>query len=95
MKTILLCPDELRTLLNECLDEKLKHFSPASPPEPATEYITRKKTAEILGVSLPTLNDWSKKGILQSYRIASRVRYKKEEVLGSLNKVRTIKNGRD
>ena len=63
-------------------------------PEPQTEYITRKETARILGVSLPTLNDWSKRGIIPSYRISSRVRYKKEDVLNSLDLVKTIKHRR-
>ncbi len=71
--------------------EKLNH----KQPEPVTEYITRKATAEILGISLPTLNDWSKRGVLPSYRIASRVRYKKGEVLNSLSLVQTIKYRRN
>ena len=63
-------------------------------PKSELEYITRKETAQILGISLPTLNEWSKKGILPSYRIASRVRYKKDEILGSLHKVQSTKYGR-
>ena len=31
--------------------------------EPAPELITRKETAGILGISLPTLNEWTKNGI--------------------------------
>ena len=63
-------------------------------PEPLTEYITRKDTAGILGISLPTLNDWSKRGVIPSYRIASRVRYNREEVLNSVKKVHSLKYGR-
>lgn len=67
--------------------EKLNLHKPETP----TEYITRKETAGILGISLPTLNDWSKQGIIPSYRIASRVRYKRAEVLNSLSKVQSLK----
>jgi excisionase family DNA binding protein len=84
---------EFKTVISEavkCEVEKINFHKPEHP----TEYITRKQTAEILGISLPTLNDWSKKGIIPSYRIASRVRYKKAEVLNSVNKVQTIKYGR-
>lgn len=63
-------------------------------PKIEIEYITRKETARILGISLPTLNEWSKKGIIPSYRISSRVRYKKDEILNSLNKVQSTKYGR-
>lgn len=45
------------------------------------ELITREETAELLRVSLPTLHNWTKSGLLQSYKIASRVRYKREEVM--------------
>lgn len=65
-----------------------------SKPETPTEYITRKDTAGILGISLPTLNDWSKRGVIPSYRIASRVRYKRAEVMNSLTKVHSLKYGR-
>ena len=50
------------------------------------EYITRNQAAEILGVSLPTLHIWTNKGLLQSYKINSRVRYNREEVLTFLRK---------
>ena len=56
-----------------------------------TELITRKQTAKIIGISLPTLNEWSKRGVIPSYRIGTRVRYKKDEVMSCLTKVKTIK----
>ncbi|MBU46622.1 MAG: hypothetical protein CMD28_04250 [Flavobacteriales bacterium] len=56
-----------------------------------TEYLTRKEVAKLLGISLPTLSDWSKRGVVPSYRIQSRVRYVKAEVLDCLEKVNTIK----
>jgi len=43
-------------------------------------YLTRRQTAEILKVSLPTLHTWSQKGLLKSHKINSRVRYIKSEV---------------
>lgn len=64
-------------------------------PQPEIDYITRKDAAKILGVSLPTLNEWTKKGIITGYRISTRVRYNKDEILSSLNKVQAGKNGRN
>ena len=55
-----------------------------SPPKEEEELITRKETAQLLGISLPTLNEYSKDGIIPAYRIGSRVRYKKNEVLEAL-----------
>lgn len=85
--------DEFKTVIQDAVKmeiEKLKLNKPETP----TEYITRKDAKEILGISLPTLNDWSKRGIIPSYRIASRVRYKREEVLNSVTKVHSLKYGR-
>lgn len=49
-----------------------------------TELLNRYETAQILGISLPTLNHYTKTGIITGYRLGSRVRYKKQEVLKSL-----------
>ena len=60
-------------------------------PEPAPELITRKETAHILGISLPTLNEWTKNGTLPAQRIGTRVRYQRANVYASLKDVETLK----
>ena len=49
------------------------------------KYITRKETAKLLHISLPTLNEWTKDGTLTSYRIGTRVLYKPEEVMETVS----------
>ena len=39
------------------------------------QLLTRQQAAKMLQVSLPTLNIWTKNGIIQARRINSRVRY--------------------
>src|SRR5690606_24607018 len=56
--------------------------------------LTRKETAKLLCISLPTLNDWTKTGIVKAHRIGNRVLYKEQEVLEALVEVQTLKNGR-
>lgn len=51
--------------------------------------LTRIETAKMLGVTLPTVIDWSKKGILKGYRIGNRVRYKHAEIMETLNNNKT------
>jgi len=82
--------DQLQTAISEAVKCEFQKFSNVAPPE-EVEYITRKETAQILSISLVTLHDWTKSGTLQGYRIGSRVRYKKTEVLNSLTKVQQIK----
>jgi excisionase family DNA binding protein len=55
-------------------------------------YKTRKETAEMLNISLPTLNEYTKKRILNGYRVGARVLYKQSEIESALTK---IKYGRD
>lgn len=77
--------DEFKTVISETVKiefEKQTHQIPV----PETEFLSRKETIALLGISLPTLNDWSKRGIIPSYRIASRIRYKRAEVVASMSK---------
>lgn len=59
--------------------------------EPSPELITRKQTAQILGISLPTLNDWTKTGIIPAQRINTRIRYNRAQVYSSLKDIETLK----
>jgi excisionase family DNA binding protein len=54
-----------------------------------TELLTRKEAAKLLGVSLPTLSDWTNTGKIIGYRIASRVRYKSNELENSLSQIQS------
>ena len=59
------------------------------PTEALKPFLSRKEAAELLGVSLPTLNDWSKSGIVPSYNLGSRVRYRLSEKQAALRKQHT------
>ena len=48
-------------------------------------YLSRKEVAKMLKISLPTLNEWSKQGILQSYKKGNRVLYKTSEIEEAVN----------
>lgn len=54
---------------------------------PEDNYISRKDTAQLLNISLVTLSTWTKRSLLKSYKIGSRVLYKKSEVIESLREV--------
>jgi excisionase family DNA binding protein len=59
--------------------------------ENQNELLTRKEVCELLHITLPTLHDWTKEGVITGYRINTRVRYKKSEVLATLQKVSQLK----
>ena len=84
--------EQFKTEISQSLKQELEnHFRTVTTPKPETELITRKQAAIMLGVSLPTLLDWTKTGRVIGYRIATRVRYKKSELETSLTQ---IKHGR-
>lgn len=50
--------------------------------------LTRHETADLLRVSLVTLNDWTNKGILLSYRLGNRVYYKRSEIDAAMTQIK-------
>ena len=56
-----------------------------------SDYLSRKEVAKLLKITLPTLHDWTKVGILKSYKIGTRVLYKENEVKETLEKVPSFK----
>ena len=66
------------------LKEQSKKLITQSSKE--AKYFTRKQTALLLHISLPTLNEWTKDGTLTSYRIGTRVLYKPDEVMETVGK---------
>ncbi len=82
--------EQLTTALAEASFSK---FAPliqsVNKPQPETELLTRKEAAKLLGVSLVTIQDWTKTGKITGYRIASRIRYKRHELETSLLQIKT------
>ena len=80
-------------LVTDMSDNIVKKIAPLiqslQQPQKETELLTRKEAAKLLGVSLPTILDWTKTGKITGYRIASRVRYKRSEIEESLLKIKT------
>lgn len=82
-------PNELKESILKDVREELKKLSQNFQPQIPSEYVTRKELSKILKVSVITLADWEKKGIIKSYRIGNLVRYKRAELdhaLVELNK---------
>ncbi|WP_396177453.1 helix-turn-helix domain-containing protein [Flavobacterium sp.] len=52
--------------------------------------LTRQQTADLLGVSLVSLWEWTRKDIIPAFRIGNKVRYKKLDVLESLQKMNQL-----
>lgn len=44
------------------------------------QFLTRKETAELLSISLPTLHSYTKDGLITSHRIGGRVLYRLDDI---------------
>jgi excisionase family DNA binding protein len=83
-----LAPHELRSLISDAVRETVQPIIDAAIAPPKNDdYLTRKQVCGILGVSLPTLLDWTRKGKVKGHRIGSRIRYKRSDVESSLNAI--------
>ena len=56
-----------------------------SPSEEKEKFLTRKETAEFFKISLYTVHDWVKKGIIKPYKAGNRTYFKQAELIEVLN----------
>lgn len=60
-------------------------LNPSSPKQaPVLKYHERRETADLLHVSLPTLNTYTRKGIIKGSKIGNRVLYTDEAIQEAL-----------
>lgn len=87
--------DDLKKLFREILQESVIPEKKPSQSGKKLNYLNRFEVADILKISLPTLNNWSKSGILQSYRIGNRILYKADEIEQAIKTVKNLKYRRN
>tara|TARA_R110001592_G_C13170288_1_gene749766 strand:+ start:2550 stop:2846 length:297 start_codon:yes stop_codon:yes gene_type:complete len=73
-------PKQLTDSILKDVRAELKAIVLNFQPKKQPEYLTRKEVAIILKVSLVTLSDWNKKGVLKPYRLGNLIRYKRLEI---------------
>ena len=76
--------DQTSNIIDAAFEKHLEKFQ----PKPEVTFLTRKEVAKILKISLPTLNEWNKLGILKPYRIGRLVRYKSAELEEALTRIK-------
>jgi len=81
--------DEFKNIITDAVGTMLKQH--ISRHEEQTRYLTREETKDLLRISMPTLNDYTKKGILKGYRLGGRVLYNEQEIVASLREITSIK----
>lgn len=78
----------IEKIVEKHVSEKIESLTINKP----NKLISRKEVASFLKISLPTLNTWTKLGLLKSYRIGNRILYREQEIESSLH-YRKFKHG--
>lgn len=78
-------------LANIVVSKVVSHFSKDSITQPDEQYLTRKEVADMLRISLPTLNTLTKQGYLTSYQVRGKVLYLRHEIQSSLEELSSSK----
>ncbi|MBJ6369515.1 helix-turn-helix domain-containing protein [Snuella sedimenti] len=82
----------IKNVLHETVIKSVKEQ--ISPNKKFISLFSREETAKTLCISLPTLNEWTKSGIIKAFRIGNRVLYKLEDINAALKEVKTsVKRG--
>lgn len=70
------------SLANEfkALKDELQEIKSNFSPKEQSVYLSRHEVADMLQITLVSVHNWTKKGILQAYQIGGRVYYKRKEV---------------
>ncbi|WMI66718.1 helix-turn-helix domain-containing protein [Aestuariibaculum sp. YM273] len=83
----------IKDILQEVIEINLKRIDNGVKQEMLT-LLTRQDTAKALCISLPTLNQWTKEGVIKAHRIGNRVLYRLEDINDALTEVKTsVKRG--
>lgn len=83
--------DEFGSFISGIIRKEIENLPQDNPNIDRGVYGTRKEVAKTLHISLPTLNELTKTGILTGYRLQGRVLYKWAEVDAALVKIESIK----
>ena len=77
---------------------ELYHHTPAAPvgnTAPADELLSIREAATLLGVTVQTVHEWKRRGLLKYHKLGSRSYLKRADVLAALQgHQRTVKTGK-
>lgn len=91
-KFIMVQPEELKILVQESVNMAIQPLiSSQKIVENGDLLITRKEAADLLHISLTTLDTYTKQGLLVRYKVGHRVLYKKSEIIASVEKIKATK----
>jgi hypothetical protein len=74
--------DDFKTVLRDCIKTELTASAPSQLPPQNEDLITEKEARGFLHVSKVTMKKWRDDNIIPYYKIGTRIRYKRSELVG-------------
>lgn len=73
-------PEEFKNEILSGVKKEFQIFSQNFQAKEPTVWLSRKEITELLGISLVTIHEWSKKGILHPFKMGNRVRFRRSDI---------------
>ncbi len=86
-----LTPEDLKRLIQEAIKEAM----PIAESKHEVKYLTRLEVCECLRISLPTLHEYTKRGIITGHRFGRRVLFKQTDIERAVHEIPSIRYTRD
>ena len=77
------------TGIENMIKELKESIKPTTPPN---DYLSRQDIATLFQVTVTTVHDWTRKGILKAYKVGNRVYFKRAEVEQSFTRIGERRN---
>ncbi len=76
--------------LAEAIMQKLNSVKGESISDNTTSenFLTRKEVSKKLNITLPTLHNYTKRGLIKSYKIGSRILYKESDIDRAITEIK-------
>jgi len=84
--------NEFQELVEKIINNGLEKFINKPLPAQTDELLSKEETCALLRVSKVTIHKWTKKRLIQSYRIGRKIYFKKSELLEAINSKGSIKS---
>jgi excisionase family DNA binding protein len=83
MELVITTKTELKELISEAINSVSHNVK---PNEDQPDLIDKIEVSKLLNISYSTVDNYRRKGLLKSYRIGNKVRFKRSEVIDSVTK---------
>ncbi|HOB83104.1 MAG TPA: helix-turn-helix domain-containing protein [Bacteroidales bacterium] len=83
--------DTIEEKLNQIERLILRLTEDKSGEKKIINYLSRQEAANLLKISLPTLNEYTRTGIIKGSRVGSRVLYLEEDIINAVKEIPVLK----